>query len=707
MSDHWKSLANQFGIPGPADPPKTQKPAERANTPTVAPPSIDTPAASLAPVVPPSQPPAPRSVPQPTVASPTVVSPTVGTTPVASTTSPVAASSESRPAGNRPARQRSSMWGDDADCVPDLPSPEPVKSVAAAPSVPEPTTRSAPPRPVDPLSAIVSIDRGPTVPGFDLPEDQSPGATKVPVRRSAWDALIGTLGIKTSAEAAAEKAAKASPPPPRPTPVAREPESREAFGRESAPRERGGRDVPSRDLPSKDPGSRDSRERRPSGSRSESGRRSEAADQRGTQPTAEGRYESRQRDPVSSGFGAGLIVSDDSASRTSGAVQSEGAADANDDRPRGRGRRGGSRRRGRGASGEREVNEASQADNDWELDPIDDDDDQLATSGLIEPVQTPRDRVRPDADPLDDNKDSTDRPRRSRRRGQRQLLSIDDVERGRLSDPAEPASRPATGRGEGPAGDRPRRREESSPRERQPRGERVEGGRSEVVRGESPRSERAPRSGRDRQGESSLPSAARAAGQRRGESPRNESLRGDDDFVDFDDEDAGSGFGSGLVAEAKSPASGEDDEPRTRPRRRRGRRGRGGAAREDRPGVDPAGEVDDASDAALELPAFDDDLEDDDEADRLRRRSRGGRSRSSSRRDPVAGDADASKPHDSEASPRGADFAIDIKARSVPTWLDTVGMLVDANIQRRSSNGGGNNGGGQRGSSPQGRGGRR
>jgi len=600
------------------------------------------------------------------------------------------------------------MWGDDADAVSDIPSPEPVKPVAATPSVSEPTTRLVPPRPVDPLSAIVSIDRGPTVPGFDLPEDQSPGAPKVPVRRSAWDALIGTLGIKTSAEAAAEKAAKVAPPVQHPAPVAREPESRE-----SSSRERVGRDAPGRDLPGKESVGRDSRERRPSGRHAESGRRSEAIEHRGPQATAPSRDESREHEPVSSGFGAGLIDNDDSASRTraSGVVRSEGDLDADDDRPRGRGRRGGSRRRGRGAGGEREASATPQAGSDWELDPLDDDDDQSATSELVQPLESPRDRARPAAEPLDDSTDSADRPRRSRRRGQRQMLSIEDVEQGQPSGGGEPAGRPAAGRGEPPASDRPRRRDESSPRERQPRAERVEGERSDSSRSESARPERAPRSGRDRHEESSLPSAARAGQRRpeprraestRAESTRAESSRADDDFVEFDDDDTGSGFGSGLGPEAKSPVSGEEDEPRTRPRRRRGRRGRGGAPREDRPGVESAGEGDDEPEAVMDLPSFDDDLEDDDEAERLRRRSRSGRSRTG-RRDPVAGDVGVGKPHDPDAAPRGADFPIDAKARNVPTWLDTVGLLVDSNIQRRNTNGGG----GQRGAGPQGRGGRR
>jgi hypothetical protein len=104
----------------------------------------------------------------------------------------------------------------------------------------------------------------------------------------------------------------------------------------------------------------------------------------------------------------------------------------------------------------------------------------------------------------------------------------------------------------------------------------------------------------------------------------------------------------------------------------------------------------------IDAPPFDDDLEDDDEADRLRRRSRGGRSRGGRRpsgdREPLPGD------RESEPAPRAVDFVADPKARSVPTWLETVSLLVDSNIQRRSSGGGG---GGNRNQGNQGRGGRR
>jgi hypothetical protein len=122
--------------------------------------------------------------------------------------------------------------------------------------------------------------------------------------------------------------------------------------------------------------------------------------------------------------------------------------------------------------------------------------------------------------------------------------------------------------------------------------------------------------------------------------------------------------------------------------------------------VEGGAELIDAPDDLLEAPsAFDDDLEDDVEAERLRRRTRGGRTRGSRRsggeREPEAVDRDL------ESAPRATDFGGDAKSRNVPTWLDTISLLVDANIQRRSSGGGNRNQGSQGSQNNQGRGGRR
>lgn len=118
--------------------------------------------------------------------------------------------------------------------------------------------------------------------------------------------------------------------------------------------------------------------------------------------------------------------------------------------------------------------------------------------------------------------------------------------------------------------------------------------------------------------------------------------------------------------------------------------------------VEGSAELIDASDEVVELSAFDDDLEDDDQAERLRRRSRTGRSRAGLRE---PGDREtATVDREPESTSRGTDFVADPKSRNVPTWLDTVSLLVDSNIQRRSSSGGG---GGNRNQGNQGRGGRR
>ena len=510
------------------------------------------------------------------------------------------------------------------------------------------------------------------MPGFDIPEDRSPGAVKVPVRRSAWDTLIGTLGIRTSSEPVAEKPTRPAPSPEKPVAETRDPDFPQPRGRDrdtGSPRRE--QPVVSRDEP--------------------------------------------REEAVGGGFGAGLIDLDQPAKRTGG---TEPRSEADDDRPRGRGRRGGSRRRGRG--GDREIEAAPKAkgeadivDIDWELDSDDDLDAPTGEARAAEIESVPQPRLSPD----DEEGGFRGRPRRSRRRGQRQMLSVDDIESGSV---AGPSRAPSPRDSDAPA-DRPRRREETGGRDRGPRVETVRGessrtetsrgegsrgdtSRGEGSRGDSPRrdgggrTDRGPRPPRGRADEPVARSAPRS------ETRRPESVRGDDDFVEFDDDDA-DGFGSGLLAEAK-PVADEGDEPRARPRRRRGRRGRGGAAREDRPEVEGSAELIDAPDEVLEVPAFDDDMEDDDEADRLRRRSRGGRSRGGRR---PSGDREtASGDRESESAPRGVDFVADPKARSAPTWLETVSLLVDSNIQRRSSGGGGGGGGGgNRNQGHQGRGGRR
>jgi hypothetical protein len=84
-------------------------------------------------------------------------------------------------------------------------------------------------------------------------------------------------------------------------------------------------------------------------------------------------------------------------------------------------------------------------------------------------------------------------------------------------------------------------------------------------------------------------------------------------------------------------------------------------------------------------------LEDDDEAERIRHRSRGSR--------PEGGRAagtrpDAGRPEATVEPRRPSRPAADRPDRDIPTWIDTVSLLVNANINRRSTGG---NGGGSRG----------
>jgi len=663
MSDHWKTLASQFGIPGPADPPAAEK----------TPPVQDTGTATGR-----GQASTPEAFTRPRGPDPTIAADS--------------ANAAARSAESRAARQRSSMWGDDSE-TPEavekpVPPPRPVvetpRPVVETPrpvvEAPRPVAETS--RPSDPLEAIANVQREPIVPGFNAPEGYPPEPPKAPVKRSAWDALIGTLGIKTSSETA--------------SPIRQPAPSREPSPnlRPAAPPER----VSDRAAAEADSNA-------PAGRRDSTGR--PGRDEPRRPPAFRSEPSVAESEPV--GFGAGLI--DDSPSAGSPSFPEETANGADGDRPRGRGRRGGARRRGRG-QGDREAGEVADSDIGW---------DAGAAPGEAEPRGVEPRGVEPRADrpsrerPIRETFDSdapaprgvrdsgdlpegaatgTDdafgAPRRSRRRGQRQMMTADGLD---LAPAAGERQREsvAPARDDDFARERPRRREESAGRERPPR--------PEVTRSEGSR----PAAGRpDRDRPRPSESVARPADRR---PPR--SLPGDDDLFG-PDEDLDAGFGAGLVAEPK-PEGAAEDEPR-RPRRRRGRRGRGGAAREDRPVSEGASEiddsVDDSIDASLEVAPFDDDLEDDDEADRIRRRSRGGRNRGG-RREPVAAVADGDStvvdpPHRGETSrtePVG-----DPKARMAPTWLETVSILVDSNIQRRSSGGGGGGGGQHRGG---GRGGRR
>ncbi|TWU01331.1 hypothetical protein [Stieleria varia] len=335
-------------------------------------------------------------------------------------------------------------------------------------------------------------------------------------------------------------------------------------------------------------------------------------------------------------------------------------------------------------------------------------------------------------------------PRRRRRRGVRQQIDLDEVVESVGEDDqtqTQPKSRrePA---GREPAG---RERESRGGRDRvssdRPAAERSESGRSESGRSESGRSELGRsdlgRSDSER-GESVRGESVRGDGDRprsrrrrsRGSSersdiasaPKSEPQRGsrgraerpDDDlpldefdgfgldidpFDDDDDDDL-------LETSAEKSDSDDDDEsgePRKR-RRKRGRRGRGGRGRksetssatdaevDDMPLVDEIGwsDVDDDDEP---VSAFDDDHEDAEEVEVMRRgrRRRGGRGRG---RDNKREDGDSTTSDRDPDAPRGrqtrstepaADSDTDrddsARRKPVPTWLELIDLLVESNIQ--------------------------
>jgi hypothetical protein len=481
-------------------------------------------------------------------------------------------------------------------------------------------------RPSDTLGEMSVVKRQPPVPGFDVPESLSPERPEAPAKRSAWDTLISTLGIKPAAEPEEQRPRAEAPAPERQKP---EPVETADFGGFGAGL------VDAGDSP----------------------RQSEAAASAGRvdEPSRRRDEPSRRRD------------------------EPAGDREANDDRPRGRGRRGTARQRGLAEEPAREP----AAEIGWDPEPLS---SPVRRSPIDEPTGDrprrseersagdlrPAGDVQPEAFGAEEDDSDETRRRRPRRRGQRQTLSLSDTELDR------PAREPRSDSDLGPA-----RREESGGRDRGPRRD----------RGEDPRGERSPRPPRSEEG-------------RRGE-PRPARRRPDVVEPQLQDDDELEGFGGDLLAEVSPPRSGDDEGP-SRPRRRRGRRGRGGAApRTDealRAEEAPRGEADIEEDdpwaPVSAAPEFDDDYEDDDEAEQLRRRSRGARSRTP-RRETAASTRGEAAPVGADEPGRAERLAA-AKQYSAPTWLETVTLLVDANIQRRGSGGGGSSRGPQGG-----RGGRR
>src|SRR5690606_34031954 len=83
----------------------------------------------------------------------------------------------------------------------------------------EPSEQPAAARPSDTLGEMSVVKREPPVPGFDVPESRSPERPEAPVKRSAWDTLISTLGIKPAAEPEGQRPRAEAPAPERQKPA--------------------------------------------------------------------------------------------------------------------------------------------------------------------------------------------------------------------------------------------------------------------------------------------------------------------------------------------------------------------------------------------------------------------------------------------------------------------------------------------------------
>jgi hypothetical protein len=650
----------------------------------------------------------------------------------------------------------------------------------------------------DPLAEIVVRHPDPVVPGFDVPAPP-PVTEKPAAKRSAWDTLIGTLGIKTASDpepVASEPAqnAPARTSSVRPT-VAREPVAKGDFAGEAAPvsRQFGGdlgapaqggeersakrgfgaglvdsgdrtsepspetavepdyspargssfRDSEPRQFDEERP-SRDSRpETRTSRSQPQEPRSSETR-QREPRPSEPRRRDeprqsdsrtrdsrpnetrspapSRDRDdvkkdslPKARGFGDGIgdndgildwdVDQDDVYLRDDDLIDDDVELDLDApvsevarptasprerddaDRPRGRGRRGGSRNRGRGDSRSEETAETVSDDVIGWKNEVTEEDSERAR------VQSPRsdagrgDSARELGPRRDDGRenprggrgreprrDSSPRDEARRepspaREGQRREPARDEVRREPIRDEA---------RRDAPAGELPRRQERpegSTP---------AEGGRRSGRRGQ-------------RQQMSSESVNPRVS--------REDTPRLPDADLDYDDL-----MHEELPAPSTGAPSDSGDGP-TRPRRRRGRRGRGGSASTSTTSDRDAGErtnpveeigfadvgfASELSPDAIDSVELNDDLEDDVEAERVRRGRRRGRGRGEPReRTESAGEVD-SMPQDGSVPEESVSVS---KNRGIPTWLDTVSLLVEPNIERHRRTGPAR--------PPQGRGGRR
>ncbi|MEE2934719.1 MAG: hypothetical protein VYA84_01855 [Planctomycetota bacterium] len=395
---------------------------------------------------------------------------------------------------------------------------------------------------------------------------------------------------------------------------------------------------------------------------------------------ANGKKPSPKNSDLASGFGEGLGFDDDvdagfnAADAALGTDEGRSAADADRDEPiaEGRGHRSGENRgrqervreeRGRGRRGQRR----STSETDEGADRSSRRDGRV---GERSSRDQERGRVQEDDRGREDNfgkpsrgsdpgEESGDRPRgrrRQGRRGTRQRMSEEDLDRAESD----------RGQGDSP--------------------NKVEGESKSRGRGRSATRENSGRSSRDDSGR----------GRRRRER----------DPVDEHDEE----LDDTLVRETDDS---EADEEAPRSRRRRGRRGRRGRRRDEETatGNDSAA----SEDPLARASAFDDDHEDDAEVESIRR----GRGRSRSRSDDGEGrerDRDSRDSRDrdrdsrdrdprSSRRPRGGrgrdrdqdgDGEATRQRHNVPTWVDTVDLLVNANIENHKKNKGGGRGRGGR-----------
>lgn len=661
MSDHWKSLANFLGTPGPAEPVAKESTKKK---PVTSPTSDDFGTESAAPSQPPRDPLAEIVDRQPDPIVPGFDVP------------------RPAPVAEKPAKR--SAW-------------DTLIGTLGIKTSSEPEPVQEPERPVA-VSGPARIEP-------ELPSLKS----DAPAKRGFGSGLVDDVADDdwnippAKPEPRHESRPEAKSPAPEREFASREP----SRGRE----DRGGRPERSRDERGRNEQGRNEQGRRDAGRTESRGSESRSGEPRPARTSESRSSESRSKDsrsarpseprrgdrPQRKGFADGLIdwdaVPDDEYSRDPEFVTDDVELDIEDSdepiafgepaeldepaprgrtdedsRPRGRGRRGGSRNRGRGPERVEDQGPAIIEDAvDWHAEV--DSDREPATRGEPARGDARRDGARDD--------------RRPRREGGR--------ESGR-----EP-------RRDEPRRDEPRREEARRDEPRRDEARREVPSREEARRDDQPASETTGESRRrGRRGQRQQMGAPDVESRgRRDPLPRErEASFADDDDLIIDESVEPELFGE-VVAEAGEAPS--------RPRRRRGRRGRGGSGERggreqgpaersstDRASGEPRHPSERSAPAARggfeeELPLdaidpieLDDDHEDAEEVERIRRGRRRGRgrgdSRSRSETSDVAGDSSA-------PTAAGSDEPSSGRQRSVPTWLDTINLLVDSNVERHRRSG--------------------